>query len=270
MTTNNFDYDEWEDRISAYLNQEMSDTDRFQFETDMSNMPDLKDAVEFDKVLHQRATEHHLLQHLRPQLDNYIKENFSDNPTQIENIDPTEPSLNKYPLSKKLFWGALSLIVVIFISMIAYNSYQKSKEYDHIMTKWLSNAPLPYDNTNFANFQTGYDSMAIQAYIQGHYAEAESYFSQNEVKENNVYGARGLYRAVNALMIQPPNTDKAIEILRARYENKNTFRYEAVEWYLALAYLQKKNKEVAKKILESIPKESEYATNAIQILKELK
>ena len=112
--------------------------------------------------------------------------------------------------------------------------------------------------------------LAIQAYIQGNFADAEAFFSQNDVKENNAFGPRGLYRAINSLMIQPPKTDKAIEILSSRYENKNTFRYDAVEWYLALAYLQKKDADSAKKILEGISKESEYAAKANEILKELK
>lgn len=271
MTTNNFDYDEWEDRISAYLNQKMSDADRLQFEADMTNIPDLKDAVEFDKALNQRATEHHLFQHLKPQLDHYIKEKFPDNPIRPENIETPKPPIgSSYPLSKKLFLSVLSLIVLIAISVIAFNRYQKLENYNQIAIKWLSNTPLPYDNTNLANFQTGKDSMAIQAYMQGHYAEAEAFFSQNDVKENNAFGPRGLYRAINALMIQPPKTDKAIEILSARYENKNTFRHEAVEWYLALAYLQKKDADAAEKILAGISKESEYAAKANEILKDLK
>lgn len=270
MTTNNFDYDEWEDQINDYLNQKMSDADRLQFEADMANIPDLKDAVEFDKALNQRATEHHLLQHLKPQLDNYIRDKFPDNSVQPKSIETSKPPVSSYPLSIKRFLGVLSLMAFIGISVIIFNRYQKQGNYNQIAAKWLSNAPLVYDNTNFANFQTGKDSRAIQAYRQGHYAEAESYFSQNDVKENNAFGPRGLYRAINALMIQPPNTDKAIEILSARYENKNTFRYEAVEWYLALAYLQKEDINAAKKILEGISIESEYATKANEILKELK
>ena len=271
MTTNNFDYDEWEDRISAYLNQKMSDADRLQFEENIANIPDLKEAVEFDKALNQRATEHHLFQHLKPQLDNYIKEKFPDNPIQPENIETYKPPTgSSYPLSKKLFFGILSLIALIAVSVIAFNRYQKSENYNQMAIKWLSNTPLPYDNTNFANFQTGKDSLAIQAYIQGNFADAEAFFSQNDVKENNAFGPRGLYRAINALMVQPSKTDKAIEILSVRYENKNTFRYDAVEWYLALAYLQKKDADSAKKILESISKESEYAAKANEILKELK
>ena len=204
-------------------------------------------------------------------MDNYIKEKFPDNPIQPENIETPKPQTgSSYPLSKKLFFAVLSLIVLIAISVIAFNRYQKSENYNQIAIKWLSNTPLPYDNTNFANFQTGKDSIAIQAYMQGHYAEAEAFFSQNDAKENNAFGPRGLYRAINALLIHPPKTDKAIEILSARYENKNTFRYEAVEWYLALAYLQKKDADAAKKILEGISKQSEYAPNAAEILEELK
>ena len=96
--------------------------------------------------------------------------------------------------------------------------------------------------------------------------EAETLFTQNETKQVNNFGPRGLYRAINALMIKPPKTDMAIGILETRYEDKNTFRYDAVEWYLAMAYLQKEDYKKAKSILENMNKQSEYGSQAVELL----
>ncbi len=276
MTTNNFEYEDWEDRINDYLKGKMTDAERIQFEAAVSNSTDLQEAVAFEKALTNRATEHFLYQHLKPKMDDFVKENLSDDEPKNTKPENGPLSINRIsdmidhirgkiisPVGLFLFLGLLVIGVWVF------NRYQKSAVYDQMMVQWLTNAPLPYDNTNLANFQTGADSLAIQAYIQGDYVKAEAYFVQNDAKTQNTFGPRGLYRAVNALMVQPPKTDKAIEILSFRKGNPSTFRHDAVEWYLALAYLQKHDVATAKKILEGIAKDSEFATKAAALRQEL-
>jgi hypothetical protein len=269
MTTdsNNFDFDDWEDRINDYLKGKLTDAERTQFEAALSNSTDLQEAVAFEKALNQQATEHFLFQHLKPKMDDFVKNNLPDDDTDTPTPDTQNPT--KGPLSIKSLLGALLLILMVCVGVYVFNRYQKTKIYDQITATWLTNAPLPYDNTNLANFQTGQDSLAIQAYIKGDYTKAESFFSQNDAKQTNAFGPRGLYRAVNALMILPPKTDKAIEILSFRNDNPNTFRHDAVEWYLALAFLQKKDVVAAKRILQGISKDSEFAAKAEALLQEL-
>jgi hypothetical protein len=264
MTTDNFDYDEWEDRISAYLSDKMTDADRIEFERNMSISNDLKEAVAFDMAIKKRANEYHLFEHIKPHLDDFVKENALKEDTKTD--ENTKPPQNKYPLSIKLFLNGLGLVLLIIISYWAFNNYQKSENQKYLMAKWLDNAPLAYENTNLQQYQTGSDSLAIIAYKAKQYEEAEKLFMQNDTKQINDFGPRGLYRAINALMIKPPKTDLAIDILMVRYENKNTFRYDAVEWYLAMAYLQKEDYKKAKNILENIDKQSEYANQAVEVL----
>lgn len=264
MTTDNFDYDEWEDSINAYLTDKMTHADRIEFERNMSINNDLKEAVAFDKAVKKRATEYHLFQHIKPHLNDFVKEKTTTDDTKTE--ENTQPSQSGGPLSIKLFLSGLGLVFLVLIGYWAFNSYQKSENQKYIIEKWLDNAPLPYDNTNLQQFQTGADSLAIIAYKAGQYMEAETLFTQNETKQVNNFGPRGLYRAINALMIKPPKTDMAIGILETRYEDKNTFRYDAVEWYLAMAYLQKEDYKKAKSILENMNKQSEYGSQAVELL----
>lgn len=262
-----FDYEDWEDRIDAYLNAKMTDAERIEFESVMSNNVDLKAAVAFERTLKQRATDHFLFQHLKPQMEDFVKEKFPN--LEVENGDRVNVPRPIGPLSIKGIFGVFSLVVVVILGVFLFNRYQKQAVYDKIITNWLTNAPLPYDNTNFANFQIGADSLAIQAYIQGDYAKADTYFSQNDGQQNNAFGARGLYRAINALLVQPPKTDKAIAILSNRMDNDNSFRHDAVEWYLALAYVQKHDIAAAKKVLEGMAQTSVFAPKADALLKEL-
>ena len=67
MVDNDFDFDEWEDRINAYLNNKMTVADRAQFEQAMGEVVGLKEAVDFEAALTQKATEQHLFEHLKPQ-----------------------------------------------------------------------------------------------------------------------------------------------------------------------------------------------------------
>jgi hypothetical protein len=265
MTTDNFDYDEWEDRINAYLTDKMTDADRIEFEQNMSINNDLKEAVAFDKAVKKRATEYHLFEHIKPHLDDFVKEKtLPDNDKKEENKKSPQ---SKYPFSIKQFLSGLGLVLLSVIGYWAFNNYQKSENQKYIMAKWLDNAPLAYDNTNLQQYQTGSDSLAIIVYEAKQFEEAEKLFIQNDTKQVNDFGPRGLYRAINALMIKPPKTDLAIEILVARYDNKNTFRFDVVEWYLAMAYLQKEDYKKAKNILENIDKQSEYANQAVELLR---
>ena len=263
MVDNDFDFDEWEDRINAYLNNKMTVADRTQFEQAMGEVEGLKEAVDFEAALTNQATKHALFEHLKPQIEAYIDEKG------LKNKENSKPEPTKGPLSIKRILGILGVILVGTLAWFGYNSIQKSNEQQALTTKWVLNQPLAYENTNLAAFQTGSDSTALAFYKSGKYAEAEALFLQNDSKDVNFSGPRGLYRAVNALMTNPPNPKMAIELLESRYANKNTFRYEAVAWYLALAYLQNGDFERSKQVLKDITAESEYFSKAQTLMREL-
>ena len=263
MVDNDFDFDEWEDRINAYLNNKMTVADRAQFERAMGEVEGLKEAVDFEAALTEKATEHQLFEHLKPKMEAYIEQKG------LKNTENSKPEPIKGPLSIKGILGILGVVLVGILAWFGYSSVQKSSEQKALITKWLLNQPLAYENTNLAVFQTGSDSAALAFYKLGKYTEAEALFKQNDSKDVNISGPRGLYRAVNALMTNPPNPKMAIELLESRYANRNTFRYEAVAWYLALAYLQNGDFEKSKQVLKDITAESEYFNNAQTLMREL-
>ena len=274
MVDNDFDFDAWEDHINAYLNHKMTVADRTQFEQAMGEVEGLKEAVDIEATLTQKAREHQLFEHLKPKIEAYIDEKGFKN---TGNTDNTPPKPTKGPLSINRFLGILGVVLVGILAWLGYNSIQKSNSktqlrtqlQTELVTKWLTNQPLAYENTNLAAFQTGADSAALAFYKVGKYNEAEALFKQNDSKEVNISGPRGLYRAVNALMTNPANPKMAINLLEIRYFNRNTFKYEAVAWYLALAYLQNGDFEKSKQVLKDITLESEYFGKAQTLMREL-
>ena len=260
--TDNFEYEDWEAKISAYLKDTMPLQDRLDFEKNMSENPSLKEAVEFDKALNQQAQAHLLFKHLTPHLEDFIAENKLD-----EQQSSPLPKSPRYPLSIKTILGGLSLVLLLVLGILSIFTYQKDKKYTQIIHKWTMADPLPYIG-NDTLFQNNATSEAVKAYQRGDYKQAEMFFLQNDSPEKDQQNAR-LYRAVTALLTQPPNTDKAIQILEVRYGDKRRFGYEAIEWYLALAYLQKKDNEKALKVLNNIPKDSDYTQKAQSLMQEL-
>ena len=127
----------------------------------------------------------------------------------LKNSGNSKPKPTKRPLSIKRFLGILGVVLVGILAWFGYNSVQKSNEQKALTTKWLLNQPFVYENTNLAAFQTGADSTALAFYKLGKHAEAEALFKQNDSKEANVSGPRGLYRAINPLMTNPPNPKTA-------------------------------------------------------------
>ena len=75
MATDNFDYEAWEDKITAYLNGSMSPEDHSIFEKNMAENTDLGEAVSFDKTLNQQAKANLLFQHLAPKMNDFAVEN---------------------------------------------------------------------------------------------------------------------------------------------------------------------------------------------------
>ena len=257
MATDNFDYEAWEDKITAYLNGSMSPEDHAVFEKNMAENTDLAEAVSFDKTLNQQAKANLLFQHLVPQMNDFV----------IENKLESKPTSPRTPLSIKTILGGLSLILLVILGGFWVYQAQRSAKYATIVQKWTLTDPMPYVG-NDTLFRTDATAEAIKAYQRGNYQQAETYFLQDDSRENNQQNSR-LYRAITAIMVQPPNTDKAIQLLEERYGDNQRFGYQAIEWYLALAYLQKKDVAKAFKILKEIPNNSEYASKAKAMMDEL-
>jgi hypothetical protein len=243
-----FQYEDWETQINAYLHGELSEEACQGFETAMAENLDLKAAVDFEAVFAEQVQRKLLFQHFKPQMDAYFA-----------GVVPT-PALTSPSFWK---WGLSGLAIL----GLGWNFYALRQEQQHqaLMQQWLQ--PLPYGRTNMAETK---DSLALKAYLEGRFADAEAIFSANDA----LLPVRGegseLYRAVNAILAE--QSQRAIPILTARLKEMETqpiFQPEVVRWYLAMAYLQQKDYPNAKRILQTIDNQA-YADKAKQLLNLLK
>ncbi len=240
--TSDFNYDLWEDQIRAFISNKMSAAERLQFESKMQELPELKEAVELDKMIQSNAEEHVLFDHLKDNWDVISGEN------KPESEPINTPVSKRGLLSIKAIFGVFIAILVV-ISAYFFNENRKKQTYFNDLMS-IYQKPLLIENTNLKEVALESDKQALKAYEEGRFSEAERLFLQADSKDNNRNAARGLYRAVNAFMLQPPQSDKAIAILSQR--DSTAFRYDAVQWYLALVYLQKKDFKQAENLLNSI------------------
>lgn len=265
MNTSSFNYEDWEERIIAYLNNKMIDADRQLFEASMSEIPELQEAVEFDAMLKSQADEHFLTEYVKANWEDIIGDNPSkDNVKEPDCIPDSDFSKSPTPLSTKGILNGLGIIIVVVsVLFFVYQYFSKpslEKRLEEVMTEFFP--PLQVDRTTDLNDE------ALNLYSKGNYKDAEQLFLKSDKSNRNEDGAYGLYRAINALMINPPNTIIALDILKKRKKAGDyTFNEEAVSWYLVLAHLKQKDYENAKIVLRDIPTTSEYFGNALKLLK---
>jgi DNA-directed RNA polymerase specialized sigma24 family protein len=259
--TSDFNYDLWEDQIKAFITNKMSAAERLQFESKMEELPELKEAVELDKMIQSNAQEHALFNHLK---ENWDAISGGNKPFD----EPITATISKRgPLSIKAILGVF-LSVLVLISAYLFNEKRKKETaFNDLMS--IYQKPLLIENTTLIEVALESDKSALKAYSEGRFTDAEQLFLQADSRDNNRNAARGLYRAVNAFMLQPPQSDKAIAILSER--DSTAFRYDAIQWYLALAYLQKKDFKQAEILLKTIANSgNEYAVEAQNLLSRIK
>jgi hypothetical protein len=258
MTSSSFNYEDWQEKILAYINKKMDESERETFERNMAQTPELREAVEFDSMLKHKAQTHFLEKYMEANWDDLMKEAFSDEKSEdTSNQEPSQSippkTTNSYPLSIKWLLGILTTVAII-TSFYFYYQYQQKQEILALIGTYEKDF-FPHLNYTERN----YPDNAINEYDKGkedktYYLKAEKLFEQEDKIpqkiENPIYS---IYRSVNALMLPIPKTDLAISILEKRHNSGNeAYKSAAVMWYLVKGYLQKKEYSKAKLMLEKI------------------
>jgi hypothetical protein len=269
MTTPSFNYNDWQERITAYISQKMNDTDRQVFEAHMTEIAELKQAVALDSMLKRKGEVIFLAEYAKANFGDFMD---GDSPESTGEKTPETPLKEIYvpkspgftPLSIK---GILGSLGIVFLSIVGYFGFQyqakqaKKAELMRIEKEWFPHLAF---NGQFTNLK---DS-AVQLYNDTLYEQAEILFLKNDAANISHDGPYGFYRAINALMLNPPKTDLALAILKVRLplNEKQTFEIQDVRWYMVLAYLQKQNYKAAKEVLVMIPQGSKYENNARKLI----
>lgn len=280
MTNSSFNYNDWADKICAYISSKMTDIDRQEFEVQMAQIPELQEAVDFDTLLKKQAQEHFYEEYINTNWDDIMSDVSSEN---TDNKTPEKPTTNidtpptnpvKPPLSIKGILGGLGVLALLVSAYFIYQNQAKNAKLSRIeqlQDVWF--APITFENDNI-------QEKATDMFKNGLYEQAETvFFEADTIKnKNDDVGAYGLYRAMNALTIKPPKSDLAFKILEKRYNKGNLpFKPEVTKWFLIKVYLQKKDYANAQLMLEKmtqedlskIPNAKQYSSEILDLLKDL-
>lgn len=240
-----------------------------EFQEEFSFHEDLRQAVR----LEQRDTLDDLLQGLRAEVEGELLVEESseqvdkDSRSEIGGTDPKVRSLRP----TWILAVAASLVLAVSLVFFLLMDSSPGVTIEHLALVELpeniqqpNDGPLTKDGININK------NLALKAYKQNSYSEAESLFDEipKQDKDNQVL----LYNAITLLLLNQQDANdeyllQGIEYLEAVSQGKSGYRLSA-EWYLALAYLANGNDQDAEKLLIRIANAKHpYSEQAKEMLK---
>jgi len=234
--------------IEKYLDSELNDSERVEFEELLKTDPTLRKEFIFRKNLHEAIQEDEIMD-LREILDNIME----------------EKSIGLSLLRKRVFYipaAATVLIIVLFALFLN----QHGKTNTDIFEAYYSAYPAFFCTRS----GEGRDSLrqAFTYYENKQYVKSYSLFMELAEADSTNMMAR-FYGSICALEIN--QTDKSIGILNDLMQDSTHLFWEEAHWYAALGYIQKNETNKAKVVLNKITKNKmNHEGQARQILKVLK
>ncbi|WKN45256.1 tetratricopeptide repeat protein [Tunicatimonas pelagia] len=243
-----------------------------EFQEEFSFQEDLRQAVR----LEQRDALDEVLLELKAQVEKDLLTEGSS-----EKIDETGGSSTGSPQAKvhslRPTWVlavAASLILAVSLVFFLLIDTSPGVTIEHLA---LANLPedteLPDDTPRTKDGLDINTKLALEAYEQKNYSEAESLF--NEVPEGDKNNKALLYNAVTLLMLNQQNVNdeylsRGIEYLERIAQGNSGYRPYA-EWYLAIAYLTNGDETSAVELLTNISNKEQHPYNkqAAKMLNEL-
>ena len=169
--------------------------------------------------------------------------------------------------------AALALLVAVGIylnkirgSRALYEGY--FSPHPNTLISYARGNDVPKEFSRFSPQEYNLIVRAMKHYENGNYAKAAGLFEQNVEKKSENAGLV-FYMAVSQLGAD--KTEKAVDNLSYLKKLQNPPYKEAINWYLALAYLKYNQTEKAKALLEGISNHSDHphSKSARELLEEL-
>ncbi len=258
----------YQDRIEAYLLEEMSPDEKLTFEQEMQTDPSLERDVEAMREMHAEIASWEQdafleqLNQIREELDANADTSGTDASSQeSDSGNEAETSMGDSPPRKGLpRWyfavAAAILLLIVPLYFILRPSPSLFEQYfDPYQDRYTSRASADEEI-----------KQAFSDYNKGQYEESLVHF-ENYLKVSPSDSQAVFYNGVAHLAAGQP--EKAIDQLSTLQQPDFLFFIQA-KWYLALAYLQANQTETAKTILESLANsDNSFQQKAGELLEEL-
>jgi hypothetical protein len=241
-----------QEKFERYLLDQMTGTEKAEFETDMENNPLLKEQLELECDIVQQ------IQQIRSRA-------FVEHQINVAKKEMKNGRIIKMTLY------TITSIAAVFLLFFVINGLFQNQKYETLYAASFEVYPNDYVDTE-ANYRgdATIDSLllsAMAAYEKNKFSEAEALFYEVLRKNNNP--EIRFFLAVTQLENNKP--ELAISALNGLYSQPKDFRYyEQTRWYLALAHLKLHNKTEAKNYLnELVKQEKKYWDRAKELLAKL-
>lgn len=252
--------------IDRYVKGETSPTETKDFEKKIHINPELQKEVEFRIQL---------LRTMQFQEGLSIQRTFK---TIMNNQPPIEPDMNfrDYPSEwRPWLFGIIAILTIaslplIFPTLNPFLDAQETSPQDEgqiisndALNNKINELLFPYENKFTSELNPNEPiGRGMTAYLNEDYLQAIRFFNQAIARNNDDYEAH-FYIGVSYLMSQ--SSEKAIPHFNILIENNDLMFNVPAQWYLALAYLQLEELELATPILEELL-ETSYDVEAGQLL----
>ena len=257
-----------QETIEAYLNETLKGTALNDFEKALKSDAALRRKVELSEDL-EKAFKHKALESaIAPTLKS-LGEKYILN-KEIQETEAIEKAPNT--TNNKRWWVLGILLIALIASLWIWT--QRSAASDNASNQIFATHFTPYSASEITRGGTetlgeGYEN-AVKHYNEGDYNAAiavlkkELQTSPDDVRFQILLGS-------SYLSVKPIQSTAAISILKPLAADKAHLFTEAAQWYLALAFLQEGQKNLALPLLQTLAdkKMGQYPTLAQQLLSEL-
>ena len=238
MELNKYKTFEYQEKMRAYLSNDLSSTERAAFEEELQQAAELKEELAFNKQLHFITTQQDLFE------VKDILEKIGKDPIQTRKLKG-----KRWPLSR-FYWGVLFLFLLMLggFSWWSNQSYQqKLKEQQNLINTYLT--PLEdvirSGNATSITLKRGMKYYADKDYPNAIIALKKQYDGSNDSNA-------GLYLAISYLL--EDQAEESLNILDEIIPTLEDPILETALWYHALANAAQGDVAKAKKTIEAIAK----------------
>lgn len=252
---------EWQDRLQAYAQDRLSPQDASALENEIAASEDLKNELEYYRMLQLRERAKSLLQ-AKAQLESVI----ADTPIEA-NYGQYRHYFQRHSwLSHRLsiLLGTAVLLIATWWGVHQYQQYTRLRFVQTLYKEYLT----PLDNhIGFAPNDASNAAIALRAYTQGNYRSAVQYL-QTEVATNPDDQSLRLYLSVSALLIEQDSI--AAQHLQHLVRENDPLTAVPAKWYLALNLLHRGEEEGASALLNTIQNDAIFGQPAKELLEKLR
>ncbi len=238
-----------DERLEKYLKDELTESERNQFEEDLEKDPELAEALRLQKDL---------LLGIKMHFDDRLKEEFK----KIDLESEKTGDAGKTQMRTLWKWAASAAVGLTLVGVFYFMNAQDRNQ--RLFTAYYSDFPNIIERT-----QRDTESPMEQAFVyfqNEEWQEASEAFAAMQAEQPTIFYPQ-FYQALSLLNLD--RASDAVPLFEAVLQSTDTRFTDPARWYLSLAYLKMDNEDQAIATLESIDENSPYASDAKELLDKL-